>query len=1103
MSAPYSPGQPKFATNPGTAIFSLVPVLWRPRGGHSAGVCSVDPMDVQQDLKQAIYDDDLASIKRCLEQGANVNERIDGQLPAAIAISDGNQELAIFLLRHGTDLSLPPPPPPPPPPSDQLSLSEIERNMGRRRQLFRAGLRLVKAVCSRLCVGFALSWTTAGLNRWRLLPEPVTQHLNVILNPYTPLGVEILAAINSMVPWSGLSLSLGMVPELLVTYSLSHVLRGRPRSVANTLLSWSWSGIFGRVMLGAVVGAMSGAMSGSRARRARARQSPGALQSEFGGLEISECILRSKFGRESLVLTLLELGLLSPDYVEKAVASQTKTVVTKLWAMCAESGYGTGIRALLELGVPVDLSLEYPMLAVPDHGSFKDTALARAAWNHNLSVVRLLLDREADPNVKTRSGTPLIVAVKSRNQPDEIQDLVQLLVENGANVNAVDEEGGSALRHAAEWSTLDILPLLLRQGADAGIVDRDGRTFVHYLCSRTEGEQCLDALVEYLPPGLLDLPDNNGYTPFLRAVSCDQVPMAKKLLMHNVNALAVTRDGQNALQLAARYGPLGLIELLLKTAVKVNMANGEDGTALTTACHRRYCRAPVLSLLLEAGVNPNISSPEGRPIHIVCNWTSTQGSSSYDYSDQLESIRLLVNHGADVNSTSRTGRSLYPNIGQFAITPIGSVAAHGPRSIHNEAIKLLLGAGADPNGLDDEGRPALLALCSRGGSIESSKSDIDRDRDAIEQLLQHGAKVTDKDARGMTCFHHAAKANNFMALAICLSHSPPQSRPLDEPDDQGRTPLLIACADTAWMTQSEYQTWSSHQRSGNYSYGKWHCSLESGLTLRALQAGDADPYHDDAHHATALHLAAKAGNPRVTATLLLWTGSALLYDFPDLRGRLPFHYAARSVEVTRLLLGYHLQGTVAHGGYFDVVEFGEDAFATSLSRVMGQAVEAIGARRAERRYRAEHPDATALDDGPGTFPKPWRAGMVHSPDHLGNTPLHYAALAGCEGVVRLYLAMVPGVVDDVLRANEDGETALDYAYAAGGDGCVRAILEKVPGLWRGRGRGGDRGGGTASDAKEEKQMTACREAARDFVERLGKSYLWGVYDSESKLTSGS
>ncbi|KAL8420419.1 hypothetical protein RB594_003274 [Gaeumannomyces avenae] len=516
MSAPYSPSQPKFATNPGTAIFSLVPVLWRPRGGHSAGVCS----DVQQDLKQAIYDDDLASVKRCLEQGANVNERIDGQLPAAIAILDGNQELAIFLLRHGTDLSLPPPPPPPPPPSDQPSLSEIEHNIGRRRQLFRAGLRLVKAACLGLCVGFAMLWTTAGLNRWRLLPEPVTQHLNVILNPHTPLGGEIFTTIYSMIPWSGLRPSLGMVPELLVTYSLSHVLRGRPRSVANTLLSWSWSGIFGRVMLGAVVGAMSG----YRARRARARLSPEALQSEFRGLEISECILRSKFERESLVLTLFELGLLCPDYVEKAVASQTRTVVPKLWDMCTEWGYGTGIRALLELGVPVDLSPEYPMHAGLEHGSFKLTALARAAWNHDLSVVRLLLDRGADLNVETSFGTPLILAVQSSYRPDETRDLVQLLVENGANVNTVDEKGRSALSHAAESSTLDILPLLLRQGADAGIVDRDGRTFVHYLCWRREGEQCLDALVEYLPPGLLDLPDIKGYTPFLRAVSYDQFP---------------------------------------------------------------------------------------------------------------------------------------------------------------------------------------------------------------------------------------------------------------------------------------------------------------------------------------------------------------------------------------------------------------------------------------------------------------------------------------------------------------------------------------------------------------------------------------------------
>ena len=1028
--------------------------------------------DPQQQLEQAIYDGDLAAVKKCLEQGADVNKRVDGRLPAVIAISEGSDDIASFLLHHGTDLSLPAPLPPQP----------VVSNPEATRPFVVKVFAFLKAITPKLFVGTAMSLTAARLRRAQLLSESATQHICAILNPQTPLGVEIISFITSVLPLPGFRPRLGTVPHLLVLYSLSHKLDGRYKAIVGALLSWSWKGIFGRAVLDVAGGALVASLFN------RAKRPPQPTKANFGGLEVIDGIVSSKFKRESLILTILELGILTPEYIQRVLLSEETpgarekpSAIAMLWQTSVECSYPRAIQSLLDLGIPVDLDLSDPLYSLLNDGKFKATALAIAAHSRDLPIIRILLGHGADPNVRTGVGTPLILALGgSRTDADNMHDLVELFIEKGVNVNAVDEEGQSPLMHAAKHASPQIiLRRLVQSGADARVVDKRGRTAIHHLCAEGGGEEALDALASSMGEGGLEIPDNEGLTPFLLAAYHDQVHVARHLLMRDVNPLAVTQDGRNALALVARYGPHDMVKLLLEAGVKP----GTD--ALLPACHRHVGRAPILSLMLNGGADPNCVSWEGRPLHIVCRWMSYSRERLNDYSDQLESIRLLIQHGADVNSThTNTKRQVHRGRNS---TPLGLVAAHASSQIRTQAITLLLNAGADPGGLDDEGRQALLALCAQRGSLESLETFQERDGHAIEQLLHHGARVTDKDSKGMNCIHHAAQSRNFHGILVCLRHLPDGLFRLEAEDNKGRTALLVACADTYWMTQTEYQEWSEHQSAGNFSYGKWHSSLESSFTLRTLQFGGASPYAQDGNGASSLHIAAKAGNPRIMATLLLWTGPSLLYDFADKCDRLAFHYAARSVEVTRMLLEYHQLGTVNHSQYFDVVEFSEASFAGSISRITGESIEQIGEKLAMRRHLASHPDLIWDHD---EFPKPWRVGVCNKPDSFGNTPLHYAALAGCVAVVELYLS-TPGV--QASATNNDGETALDYGYARGDSACIRAILAKEPGLVRRQKSLHDRHGSPLSPPEDD-QALAIRKAAEAFVDRLGKSYLWGVYE---------
>jgi ankyrin repeat protein len=56
-------------------------------------------------------------------------------------------------------------------------------------------------------------------------------------------------------------------------------------------------------------------------------------------------------------------------------------------------------------------------------------------------------------------------------------DVVQLLVEKGANVNAKDNESGATpLHHAASWGRTEVVTFLLENGADASIRTKGGDT---------------------------------------------------------------------------------------------------------------------------------------------------------------------------------------------------------------------------------------------------------------------------------------------------------------------------------------------------------------------------------------------------------------------------------------------------------------------------------------------------------------------------------------------------------------------------------------------------------------------------------------------------
>jgi len=297
------------------------------------------------------------------------------------------------------------------------------------------------------------------------------------------------------------------------------------------------------------------------------------------------------------------------------------------------------------------------------------------------------------------------------------EEIAQILIEHGADVNAKDHDNGmTPLNIATIYGKDKVALVLIKHGADVNPKTNNGLTPLHYAAAHGK-DKVARTLIEHGAD--VNAKANNGKTPLdlaglwrskkkkviitlLRKHGAKTgaefaIKELKQRINENADVNPKGKDGRTLLHNAASNGWKDIISLLLKNGADVNAIDKNGRTPLHWAV--RTTEDKVVRALIDHGADVNAKNIKGwTPLHSAVS----QGN------DKI--VRTLIEHGADVNAKTSKGKTPL----HFAVT------------YHKEKVaKILIEGGADVNTKNNNGYTPL---------------DWAYDNDQIATLLRkHGA----------------------------------------------------------------------------------------------------------------------------------------------------------------------------------------------------------------------------------------------------------------------------------------------------------------------------------------------------------------------------
>ena len=356
----------------------------------------------------------------------------------------------------------------------------------------------------------------------------------------------------------------------------------------------------------------------------------------------------------------------------------------------------------------------------------------------NFDEVQTLLNKFflVRPNINAQAPDgyrPLVWALRKGHK-----NIVQLLIESGADIDAKDKYGQTDLYKALQVGQTEIAKQLIEVGADAKAEDKFGNTALH-IASDAEN--------------------------------------VKLLIANGADVNAIDEHGFSVISGAAIHGYTKKIKILLDNGADVNAKDQHGYTPLLKALQDRHIKAA--QLLIEYGADVNVELFNGQ-VSVMKEATLSGNTeiakllinqetdiSRYlrlaAYMGQTETAKMFIDMGTDVNSQDKDG-----------VTALIEASKNG----HVKTARMLLNHAAYIDAQDVFGETALIATVSAGHTS------------VVKLLIEKGADVHIQDNHGNTALSRALDLKREMAAEML------QKEKLRENVSERDLLKMLRCLDT-------------------------------------------------------------------------------------------------------------------------------------------------------------------------------------------------------------------------------------------------------------------------------------------------------------------
>jgi ankyrin repeat protein len=194
---------------------------------------------------------------------------------------------------------------------------------------------------------------------------------------------------------------------------------------------------------------------------------------------------------------------------------------------------------------------------------------------------------------------------------------VQLMLEKGANVAAVDEDGNDPLNLAAAKGHRSIVSMLWDKGADPRIKNKLGHPAL--LSAAMGGHD--EVIAVLLDRGAdIETTDSDGNTTLMSAVMDGYAKIVELVLGKGADIEAKNKMGRTALMLGTLLGDAKMVELLITRGANLEASDAEGNTALLLAGGKEHVE--VIEFLLAKGANIHARNNKG---HTALNLAKRSG----------------------------------------------------------------------------------------------------------------------------------------------------------------------------------------------------------------------------------------------------------------------------------------------------------------------------------------------------------------------------------------------------------------------------------------------------------------------------------------------